>query len=192
MAANPIREDIARIKPELVKLKEISITVGVQSAEGVNIHGDSVSTDDDLLMIAGVHEYGMTIKMTDKMRRYLGAMGLFDDSEDYTPPSGNKKGYINIPERSFIRVSYDMGRNELSKVANKAIGDMIQGKIDARGVAKALGEAAVGIAVGIMGADAKPISKFTAKQRKDSSTGAPLHDTGNLLNHVTYRIEGGG
>ena len=187
---NAILEDLARIRGELAKLKTLKITVGVQADAGTNIHGKSVVADDTLIMIAGVHEYGITIKMTDKMRRYLGAMGLFSD-DGKSESKGGQKGYVNIPERSFIRKAYDTGKSVIDKTAKEAFADMMQGNIDAKGVAEAIGKAAVEATVGIMGADAKPIIEFSAEQRKQSTSGAPLHDTGNLLNHITYKIEGG-
>lgn len=48
---DPFREDMARIKRELEKLQGLKIHVGIM--------GDAGS---DLLTIAGVHEYGATIR----------------------------------------------------------------------------------------------------------------------------------
>ena len=48
--------------------------------------------------LAGIHEYGCKIKVTDKMRAYLHSQGLhLKDSTEY----------ITIPERAFLRNGYD-------------------------------------------------------------------------------------
>lgn len=188
---NQILDDLARIRRELTALSKMKISVGVQSVEGTNIHGDNVSADNTLLMIGSVHEYGCTIKMTDKMRRYLGAMGLFSDGgkKGDEPPAGHQKGYVNIPERSYIRAFFDTNKNRLYDTANEAISEMLQGKIGARQAAEEIGKAAVELTVGMMGANSKAVSEFAADHRKQNKTGAPLYDTGNLQNHITYVIE---
>jgi hypothetical protein len=180
---NPVIDDLRRIQRELAALRKIKITVGVQTEDGVNIHGQTASADDTLMKIAHVHEYGMTIQVTSRMRGFLHSIGL------HLKPTTD---YVNIPERSFIRAAYEKGRTALSDTKTQIIADLIAGKIDAMGAAEALGKAAVELTVGMMGADAKPVTDFTLEHRKESKTGAPLHDTGNLLNHITYRIEGGG
>ena len=48
--SNPFREDMIRIQKELKKLQSCTVHIGIM--------GDAGS---DLLMIAGVHEYGATI-----------------------------------------------------------------------------------------------------------------------------------
>ena len=100
--SNPIIEDLARIKRELTALGKMRLKVGILGKEG-----------SEMLMIANVHEYGMTLKMSDAMRRYLGAMGLFSGDDNYTPPAGHQTGYINIPERSYIRASFDTGQQSI-------------------------------------------------------------------------------
>jgi phage gpG-like protein len=179
--SNPVIENLQRIRRELERLKKITITIGVQEEAGVNIHGANVSASGHMMMIAHVHEYGCTIKVTPKMRAFLHYAGLH--LQETTE-------HVNIPERSFIRAARATGQNQMKAVAAQAMANMVKGKIDAPGVAHALGKAAVELTVGLLGADAKPIGDFAAEQRKGSSTGAPLHDTGALLNHITYSVEG--
>lgn len=176
-----LRPELARIKRELQALQGMEIHVGIQ--------GDAGS---DLLKIASVHEYGATIKMTDKMRRYLGAMGLFDSDgdEEYTPPAGAKKGYINIPERSFIRASYDTGMEELSKICAAAIHHIYYDGWTAERAANSIGAQAVQMTQSFIDAGIEPPkSKFT-QQRSTQET--PLVDSGRLRESITWEVEGGG
>lgn len=177
-----LRPELARIKKELQALQGMEIHVGIQ--------GDAGS---DLLRIASVHEYGATIKMTDKMRRYLGAMGLFDDGdgdEKYTPPEGAKKGYVNIPERSFIRASYDTGMGELSQICAAAIRHIYYDGWTAEQAANSIGAQAVQMTQSFIDAGIDPPkSKFTQER---STQKTPLVDSGRLRESITWEIEGGG
>jgi hypothetical protein len=183
METNPMLEDMRRIERGFKKLKALNVIIGVQAADGMNVHGNSASADDHMLMVAAVHEYGCTIKVTPKMRAYLHRAGLH---------LKKTTTHIHIPERSFIRASHDAGQAILSNTAKQAVDDMMHGNIDAKGVAEALGKAAVEITTGMLGADAKPITPFAAKRRKKSTANVPLHDTRDLFDHITYHIEGGG
>jgi len=55
-----------------------------------------------IALIVGVNEFGANIKVTKKMRGYLGALGL------HLKKSTNK---IKIPERSSLRSSFDNKKN---------------------------------------------------------------------------------
>lgn len=178
--ANPVLEDLARLRRELAALSKMSIHVGIQGDE-----------DGELLKIAAVHEYGMTIKMTDKMRRYLGAIGMFSGDENYTPPSGHQTGYVNIPERSFIRASFDTGQRELSAIIQTAVGKVIQGTKTALEAMDEIGLLAAQMTQDFIntGSVEPPKSKFTQER---TSQYTPLVDSGRLALSITHRVEGGG
>lgn len=54
--------------------------------------------NSQMAMIAGVHEFGARIQVTDKMRRYLASQGLH---------LKKSTTHIVIPERSFLRTGTD-------------------------------------------------------------------------------------
>lgn len=66
----------------------------------VGIFGED---DGNMLMIANVNEFGMNITVTPKMRGYLAAVLDIHLKKETTT--------INIPERSFVRGSYDKNLN---------------------------------------------------------------------------------
>ena len=53
-----------------------------------------------------VHEYGVTIKVTDKQRRYLHAIGLHLKADTKT---------INIPERAPVRITLMDNKDAIAK-----------------------------------------------------------------------------
>lgn len=74
----------------------------------------------ELEMIAGVHEYGARIKVTDKMRGYLASQGLHLRAETT---------HIVIPERSFLRTGADKHVIDVQRKADEFIADVIAGNI---------------------------------------------------------------
>ena len=161
-----VTSDLARIKRELAALSSMKIYVGIQD-----------DASDEALMIATINEYGLTIKMTDKMRRYLGATGLFDSEKDYTPIAGHQTGYINIPERSFIRASFDTGIRQMNKPVEQLVREVLRGDRTAKQAADVIGAILV------------EISEYAKKQRV-TTTIEPLFDTGAfIVNRITYRIK---
>lgn len=176
---NPVLEKIAWLRRELTALERMKIHVGIQSTE-----------DSKLLIIAAVHEYGATIEMTDKMRRYLGAMGLFDDAKDYTPPAGHVKGFINIPERSFIRASYDTGKNRINEIVSAAIARLFSGERTARETMEAIGAQLADMTREYIGSGSVTPEKSGFTQEHTSQY-TPLVDSGRLQESITYTIEEG-
>ena len=176
---NPILEDLARLRRELAALGKMKVHVGIVDDEG-----------SEILTIAAIHEYGATIKMKPAMRRYLGAIGMFDDSENYTPPAGHKTGYINIPERSFIRASYDAGQQELNDIIRRAVNKVMNGTATAREAMDEIGLRASQLTQNFIneGNVQPPKGEFT---QEHSSQYTPLVDSGRLVSSISYEIEGG-
>lgn len=57
-----ITEELERIKQELQRLGRMKITIGIQGATGKNARGEDVKASADIMTIAGIHEFGATIK----------------------------------------------------------------------------------------------------------------------------------
>lgn len=214
MLHDDLLPELRRIRDELEKLNTMKIHVGVQGGVAWNEHGDQVDTPASILTIAGVHEYGMTIHAKHvknltipispkaKGRR----AGEFDDLFVFTAESGERflvreKGRdslefmywltpaVTIPERSFIRGSFDSGKDTMDEARQQAIGKIIRKNWTAKQAADFIGVYAVKVVKeyfrkgGLM-----PKSPVTLAS--DSRKTTPLIDTGRLRNSITYRIEG--
>ena len=57
-----ITGELERIKHELQRLGRMKITIGIQGAAGKNARGEEIKASADIMTIAGIHEFGATIK----------------------------------------------------------------------------------------------------------------------------------
>lgn len=208
---NPFSEDMIRIQRELDALNKLRVRIGVQGSSGKNGSGQSVSADDGILMIAGVHEYGLTIKpkkaknLAIPLKRELRDKSPRDIRNTWilTTDTGHvfivkDKGKdqidflymlvpsVNIPERSFIRGSYDSGRQTLDDIADKAIGKIIKEKWTARQAADWFGAQALQMTLDYFNTQLKPKSNTTLASTNQH---APLVESGRLYESITYVIE---
>lgn len=99
---------------------------------------------------------------------------------------------VKIPERSYIRASYDKNKEELCQACETALYGIIQEGWDARQAAEYIGGKGVDIIRLYMSkpANFKPKGEI---QRGVSKTYAdtPLHVTNRLFNSITYWVEEG-
>jgi hypothetical protein len=168
------------LRAQLKELDGAKVVVGVQGEHGENFHGQTVSATDDLQKIAWVHEYGIDIDVTPKMRAWCHYNGIHLRADTTK---------IHIPERSFIRRAHAEGKDDLARLYASLIGKMIQGEVKPDEVLDALGKEAMTLTFSELGVDTKPVSPYTMEHRKASPNPTPLTDTGSLGNHITYRIE---
>lgn len=126
------------------------------------IGNDKHKNDDEMtvLGIANIHEFG-----------YIGL-----------DKNGNK---VNIPERSFIRASFDGAVKDLDKFIPYV--DMaVRGELSAEALYHAIGNECVSyIQEYIRNLKEPPNAPSTIKQKGSSS---PLIDTGQLLDSITYEV----
>lgn len=127
--------------------------------------------------LAGIHEYGCDIPVTEKMRGYLMYQGLF------IAPTTT---HIHIPERSFLRAGFDKNHLKVIKKCEKALAyDLEYGEsnifLDAIGLmlCDAIKDYAVELRI-------PPNHPFTI-ERKGSSN--PLVDSGDMINALTYEVK---
>lgn len=90
------------------------------------------STDGEILMIANVHEFGVDIKVTPKMK------GFFRHNFGINL----KTDVIKIPERSYIRSSYDKKGDEIGKTGEELLEMVLNGNLSARQFYEFLGQTA--------------------------------------------------
>lgn len=160
------RPEMARIKREIAALRGLTVHVGIMGDAG-----------GDLLMIAGVHEYGATIHAKNVKHLAIpltaeakdaGSPRSFSDLE-FIPispgygylvrekPEAKGKAYdpdnydwlymlvesVEIPERSFIRASFDNGGDTLEKLCKEAVDGIIRKGWTAQEAADYVGKWAV-------------------------------------------------
>lgn len=168
--------NIQGVEKELEYINDIQKQFEILERKNINI-GVLDSESPKILMIAHVQEFGIQIKITDKMRRYLRMMGLF--LKDSTT-------HINIPERSFIRRTVDEKENDILKFKNERIDKMIDGNMTAIEYLNELGKYMVELTKEtLIKLDSPKNHPFTANQKGSSN---PLIDTGKLLESISYEI----
>ena len=207
------RPEMARIKREIAALRGLTVHVGIMGDAG-----------GDLLMIAGVHEYGATIHAKNVKHLAIpltaeakdaGSPRSFSDLE-FIPispgygylvrekPEAKGKAYdpdnydwlymlvesVEIPERSFIRASFDNGGDTLEKLCKEAVDGIIRKGWTAQEAADYVGKWAVEMTREYFNTKLSPAKSATAL--RTTTQYQPLFDSGRLYNSITYRVEGGG
>lgn len=149
-----------------------------KAAAELNGRKANVGVFGEQAWLAGIHEYGCKIKVTDKMRVYLHGQGLHLKASTE---------YITIPERAFLRNGYDINIKKVVKDGSAVIGYVMGGTMDTDEFLKMIGL--------ILSSHIKdyatalynpPNHPFTAR-RKGSSN--PLVDTGDMISSITYEVE---
>ena len=138
----------------------------------------SVGVRGENAWLAGIHEYGLKILVTNKMRRYLASQGLYLRADTK---------YINIPERSFLRNGFDENKDRIIKDVKKLIPLAVEGRLNGDDLLNQTGiwlrEAIKEYAIDLKNPENHP---FTV-ERKNSSN--PLVSTGDMIDHIEYEIE---
>ena len=154
---------LPKIKANAKKLSDTSVEVG--------------AFDGEHSWLAGIHEYGCNIKVTDKMRAYLNAHGLHLKKSTTT---------IHIPERSFLRAGHDANIDSVVKTAAALLPDVLTGAIDERTLLREIGLTLSGKIKEHARDIKKPANHSFTVERKGSSN--PLVDTGEMIGSITWRI----
>jgi len=140
---------IPQLISELKKLKKYEIHVGIFGSD-----------DAEYVMIAGVHEFGITIQ--------------------------KEKGSIVIPERSFLRSTFDEKQNEWFKFVEKQLAHLLNCRISAKTLCERLGAKMVADAQEkLTDLDTPPNAPATIAKKGSSN---PLIDSGGLRQRITYKV----
>ena len=192
-----------RTKVELARLAGAEIHVGILGG-----------ADSELLRIAAVHEFGATIHprnaknlaiplrpdMKGKSPRDVEGAFFLDNGENrFICRKKGKKGdqldflflllpSVTIPERSFIRASYDGNKDVLAKACENAVRRLILGELTADQACHNIGTAAVAIVKRYMRTVQPPKSSLTLASAPGKT--APLVQTGRLRDSITYEVTG--
>lgn len=163
-------KDESRVDEVLKALDELSkgyVEVGVLS-----------DNSSEILLIAQVNEYGVDIRVTDKMRGYLNSIGIHLKKDTK---------FIKIPERSYIRSSFDENKNKLIYKAEDLLVDVVNLKISPTAFFDALGKESVAIIQNYMKDLKRPPNHPVTIAQKGSSN--PLIDTGRLIGSIDYKVK---
>lgn len=160
--------NVDKLLKRLASLNKKTIEVGILG-----------SADSEILMIAGVNEFGQNITVTEKMRAYLHSIGIHLKKETTQ---------IVIPERSFIRAGFDSNKQDIQSQADKLVTKVIDMTLDESSAAKLLGEIAKGkiqeFAINL----SSPKNSDITVEIKGSSN--PLVDTGKMIDSISYKVKG--
>ena len=133
--------------------------------------------DSEMVMIAAVHEFGVEIKVTDKMRGYLHSIGIHLNPNTKT---------IKIPERSFIRAGYDQEKENIIRQSEKLLEKVLKLELPVDVFFNTLGELIVGmIQKYLTDLSSPPLHPATIASKGSSN---PLIDTGRLRESITYKV----
>ncbi len=158
---------INRISADLERLASLQLRIG--------IFGEDDST---LLMIGRVNEFGVEIEVTEKMRAFLHGQGL------HLRATTN---VIRIPERSYIRSTFDEQENAINNMAIRGVKNIILGNTTPDELMGRIGLFIVGLIQEKMVDLREPANHPYTVQKKGSSN--PLIDTGHLRQSITYKVE---
>jgi len=166
----------ARIQDESRVNEILDIIEGLNRFEiQIGIFGQD---DSKILMIARVNEFGVDIDVTDKMRKYLHAMGLHLKSDT---------DKITIPERSFIRGSYDSNKTRLMRVVERNLEKLFNFELNLDQFQNQLGQYCVGFIQEYLTNLRNPSNHPYTLEQKAPKTN-PLINTGELREKITYKV----
>lgn len=174
--------DNSRVPEILKKLEEIDkyyIVIGVTEKSGSEkVKNDSKSKDPiTILQLANIQEYGLNIKVTDRMRGYfLYKWGIKLEINE-----------IKIPERSFLRNGFDDKEDDLKNYGD-LIYDVINGDLSVKSFWKTVGQGAAQMIQSFLinNVTSPPNTPFTIANKGGKAN--PLVDTGKLSNSISYEI----
>ena len=129
--------------------------------------------------LAGIHEYGCTIPVTDKMRAYLHRIGVHLKKSTKV---------IIIPERSFLRAGYDDNRDDILRMASQLAGDVMGGTMTADEFLETVGTQLRDVIKDYAIELSDPPKKdFPTSDPKKNN---PLVVSGDMINGIDYEIKG--
>lgn len=128
--------------------------------------------------LAAIHEYGVQIRVTDKMRGYLASKGLY---------LKKTTSFINIPERSFIRSGWDQNEGKIMETLEDYLRSLIAGGTTADDLLEGVGgETAERVKDYAKDLDNPNNHPFTIEQKGFDN---PLIESGGMVGSIDYEIE---
>lgn len=156
------RNRIPELRRVLKELDSYGLEIGVFAV-------DDKPDEPSYVMIANVHEFGVTIE------------------QEFTKKNGEKgERKIVIPERSFIRTTFDEKNDEWVEFIRRQLKLVLTFKIDAKTLWNRLGGQIVAdIQDKITDLDTPPNAPSTIAQKNSSN---PLIASGGLRERITWKV----
>lgn len=159
-------------KTKVNKIPEIQARIKAINGAAVQVG----ALEGERAWLAGIHEYGCDIPVTEKMRRYLHAQGLHLNA--------NTK-FIHIPERAFLRNGYDECKDEVVRKAAMLVMDVVNGNMSEETLFKEVGLTLSNKIKTYAQKLSDPKNHpFTIEQKGSAN---PLVDTGEMIGGITWR-----
>ncbi|HHT7186905.1 TPA: hypothetical protein ACTZ5N_000113 [Bacillus cereus] len=195
-----------RYKRALEKLGKKEIKVGIFGEDNYKYGNDA-----DLVTIAGVHEFGTTIKPKNadfltiplipaaKNKRAsdfpgLVPIGLDDGSGVLAKVNGDKiepvfalLKSVTIPERSFIRTGFDNNVEKIGDKIDMLFTEVVELNIDPDVFTDMIGMEFAGMIQRHARTVSSPPNAAATRSTKGSSN--PLHDTGRMIGAIRHEVE---
>ncbi len=179
-----VHEYGATIHPKKVKNLTIPLTKEAKAAK-------SPRAFNDLEWIPG-HDPGVSFLARRKKRRKKGpSSDGITPADDYNPDDYTwmymlvKK--VNIPERSFIRASYDTGQDTLERICKEAVDGIVREGWTAQEAADHIGKWALEMTREYFNTKLSPEKSDTTM--RTTTQYQPLYDTGRLFKSLAYKID---
>ena len=197
-------EDFERIKAACQEMEQKKILVGIVGGKA----------DSDIMAIAHAHEYGATIKPKKgkylaipltKEAQAAGSPRAFSDLYFVNAKDGKvlmvrdkkKRGgkteseamyllvkSVTLPERSFIRASFDAQQKELGSIVTGAVVKVLEGAITPAAAAESIGAQAAQLAQGFI--DQNKVTPKSKKKFPYNTQHTTLFESGT---HIRDRID---
>lgn len=175
-----------KLRDELKRTSELGhVKVGVLGEQAAADRGGITQAQ-----LAAVHEFGATFEHPGGTPYMVGDDGrvVFLPKGDARATAVTKPHTITIPERSFIRSTIDENAQKYRELAKKLALLIVDGKLTAERALELFGERVVAdIKLHIQRGIDPPLAAETVR-RKGSSK--PLIDTAQMINAITYQVEG--
>ncbi len=129
--------------------------------------------------LAGIHEYGCNIPVTEKMRKYLHSQGL------HLKPTTTE---IHIPERSFLRTGHDTYIEEILNKIDALMTSVAGGDMSSDEICQIVGDLLSSkIKYFARELSDPPKHPFTIEQNGGKTN--PLIDSGSMIGSISYEVE---
>lgn len=160
-----------------------SITMNLRQLNNSKIQIGIFGEDDSFeVMKATVHEFGVKIKVTPKMRTWFAFQGY---------PLSPSTTSIQIPERSFLRATFDEEGRQIERMGLEEIVAVMSGQRRGHVAADRYGLKLAALVQEKMTQVSEPaLSGMTKARRKGSGESAnALVDEGKMRQSITHKVE---
>ena len=162
-----------KVKTTKDAFPKISATVEALNGKKVKV---GVLTGENQ-WLAGIHEYGCSIPVTDKMRVYLHHRGIHLKKSTTV---------IVIPERSFLRAGFDANAAEIETLGARWAKLATDGTVSADEAMERIGKEVADIIRDYARDLRSPPNSTWTTDWKGSTN--PLVDTGDMIGGITYEV----